>query len=95
MTVLTERERNFVRGRMRDWAAFFGYDVDRPEPVEPLVPELAAPLPPDRARAGRAPHGVRGRLDFSEPEPALRDQLFRQLPPAFEEPARLGAAWTP
>lgn len=88
MTVLTERERNFVRGRMRDWAAFFGYDVDRPEPVEPFVPESSSRrylLTANELDARRKTFA--GRLDFSEPEPALRDQLFRQLPPAFEQPA--------
>jgi hypothetical protein len=88
MTVLTERERNFVRARTRDWATFFGYDVDRPEPVEPFVPAgsprsyLMTAKELDARRTAFA-----GRVDFSCPKPALRDQLFRELPSQFAEPA--------
>jgi hypothetical protein len=39
MTVLTEEERNSVRKQTKDWGRFFGYDVDEPLPVDPLVPD--------------------------------------------------------
>jgi hypothetical protein len=92
MTVLTEREREFVRRRTRDWAAFFGYDVDRPEPVEPFVPEgsgrryLLTGAELDARRTDFA-----DRIDFSEPPRAIRDGLYKELPPAFQEAESNGA----
>ena len=81
---------------MRDWAAFFGYDVDRPEPVEPLVPELAAPLPPDRARAHarRTAFAVGSTSASPSPRSATSSSVSFRLRSKSRDLAQ-GAAWTP
>jgi hypothetical protein len=82
MTVFSEAQKNQIRRRTRRWAAFFGYDVDRPDPVEPFPPEGS---PRRYVLTGKDLVARRdvfaARLDFSKPEPPLREQPFRELPP--------------
>jgi hypothetical protein len=85
MTLFTDRERKLVRRRVDGWPAFFGYDVDRPDPVEPFTPDGSTRRYVLTARELQARReAFAGRLDLSRPEPPLRDQPFRPPPPQLE-----------
>ena len=85
MTVLTERERTFVRKRAGAWAEFFGYEVDEPAPTRPVAPEgsprrflLTAVEIAERRKA------FAGQIDLRPPETHFYNRAFR--------PPRNGAA---
>jgi hypothetical protein len=82
MTVFTEEQRAQIRRRTGQWAKFFGYDVDRPDPVEPFPPESSQRryVLTGKELAARR-DAFAARLDFSKPELPLREQPFRVLPP--------------
>ena len=87
MTRFDTADRALIGTETRDWAAFFGYDVDIPEPVEDLVPDACA--------RRRVVNGVelasrrktfRHRISFKPPPRPKNEGIFqlprRQQPPS-------------
>jgi hypothetical protein len=86
MTVFTEQERAYVRNRAESWADFFGYEVDRPEPVRPLPPGGSGRrylLTSEEIASRRAE--LAGRLDLRLPRVSPHNRSFR--PPRLDRAA--------
>jgi hypothetical protein len=95
-TVLTDQERASVRGKTKDWARFFGYDVDEPLPVESLVPESSPRrfLLTGHELAARR-RAFRDTLDLRRPPRPPHEGIFKPPPRKYatrgEEPGFLGS----
>jgi Sulfotransferase family len=81
MTVLTEAERDSVRKKTEGWGRFFGYDIDEPLPVEPLVPSAA----PRRflmtgGELAERRSAFAGQLDLRRPSRPAHEGIFKPPP---------------
>ena len=85
---LSPRAQTLLRRRTGDWAAFFGYDVDEPLPVESLVAETS---PRRRVVTGdelaRRRKRFEGRLDFAPPPRPVHEGIFKPPPGGASRPS--------
>ena len=81
LSVLAEHEREDVRRPAKGWAGFFGYDMDEPLPIEPLVP---ASSPRSYLLTGNELAERRsrfeGELDLRRPSKPTQEGIFRPAP---------------